>query len=95
MSIIVDLFTKEKINNQELINRLGVHENKILFLKEISDLADKKDQAIAIEYRGKLEDDDTDEYIGYNYYVAYVYNEEFAEKLKNLNNKNFIVKVLR
>ena len=53
--------------------------------------ADKKNENLVIEYRGLLDEEDSEEYPGYHYYDVTIFNSILKEKFKDKNIKGVII----
>lgn len=86
-----NLYTKDKIDKGELIKKLNITKNDILFVENIDDWLKRKNEKIVIEYNGILDDEEGEEYAGFHYYDVSLYEKNLKQKFEELNNKNFVV----
>ncbi len=86
-----NLYTRDKINKEELINKLDIAKNDILFVENADDWLKKKNEKIVIEYHGILDNDEDDKYIGFHYYDVTLCGKNLKQKFEKLNNKDFVV----
>ncbi|EDK35280.1 hypothetical protein [Clostridium kluyveri] len=92
-----ELFSKRKLADDELIRAavkiLKVETKDVLIVNEVNDWLKRDKQSIVFEYTGLLNEEDTDDYIGYYYYNIYFYKDEFLSRLKQLE-KEFNTEVI-
>lgn len=87
----LNIFSKEKININELISELGIENSDVFFINKTEEWANKKNENLVIEYRGLLDEEDSEEYPGYHYYDVTIFNSILKEKFKDKNIKGVII----
>ena len=87
----LNIFSKEKIDLDKLIEVLEIDKKDVFFINKTEEWADKGKQNLVIEYRGLLDDEDNDEYPGYHYYDVTIFNNVIKDKFKNIKLKDIII----
>lgn len=86
----LNIFSKEKIDLDKLIATLGIDKKDVFFINKTEEWADKGKQNLVIEYHGLLDEND-EEYPGYHYYDATIFNNAIKDKFKNIKLDNVII----
>ncbi|WP_446897441.1 hypothetical protein ACSVC9_10485 [Clostridium sp. LBM24168] len=86
-----NLYTKDKIDRDELIEKLDIAKDDILFVESTDDWLKRKNEKIVIEYNGILDDEEDEGYNGFHYYDVSLYRKNLKQKFEKLNDKNFVV----
>lgn len=86
-----NLYTKDKIDKEDLTKKLGIEKKDILFVDNINDWLKRKNESIVVEYNGVLDDESGDRYIGFHYYAVSLYEENLKQKFEKLNSEDFVV----
>ncbi|MDB1935265.1 hypothetical protein PMY12_18575 [Clostridium tertium] len=85
----LNLYCKNKINKEEIIKAIGIKESDILFINNVDEWINKKDENIVVEYNGVL--DEEDDYPGYHYYGVTLFNCNIKNKFNSLKKLDIIV----
>lgn len=85
-----EIYTKNKFKDNELIDAitktLNIGKEEVLIIKNSNGWLKKENQSVVVEYNGLLDDEDTDQYIGYYYYDIWFDNDKNINLLKTLEN---------
>ena len=87
-----NLFAKEPIDRDRLINKLGLNIKDVLFVNQANDWLKRKKENVVIEYNGVLGDDD-DEYPGFYYYSVSIFEKHIKVKFAELKDNSIIVDI--
>lgn len=87
----LNIYSKEKINKNKLIVALDIDSKDVFFINNTEEWVNKKNQNVVIEYRGVLDEEDSDKYIGYHYYDVTIFNSNIKEKFSNIKLKDIII----
>lgn len=86
-----NIYSKNELNVKNLLDKVGINESDVLFMDRIEQWADKENQKMVIEYNGILDEECTDDYIGYHYYNVTLFAEQLKQRFENLNMKDVII----
>lgn len=85
----LNIFCKEKIDKEKVIETLGISKDNILFIDGLEGWADKKKEEIVIEYKGLMTEED--EHPGYYLYDVSLDKSELKDIFNKLENENTII----
>ncbi|WP_294379007.1 hypothetical protein [uncultured Clostridium sp.] len=87
-----NMFSKEEIDQEQLLKQLNLNKQETLFINRNDDWSKFNDNInTIIEYNGRLGTEDDDKYVGYIYYDVSTDIEEIRDLFMNINNSNIVI----
>lgn len=88
----LNVLTKKELNPNDIIDRLNLKSENILFINKNDDWNKFNDDIkTIIEHNGILEDEDDEKYAGYNYYDVSTDLEKVRDAFVNIKDPDMII----
>ena len=87
----LNLYCKNKFNENIIIETLGIDRDELLFIEDVNGWVEKKNESIVVEYEGVLNAEDNDDYVGYHFYEVTLFKDNIKNKFNSLKKLDIIV----